>query len=51
MVNKMPKIRRVELLEEKIKQLELYHDQKCPERKIKIVRKMIKFYCKRLACL
>jgi hypothetical protein len=48
----MPKIRRIEILEEKIKQLEQYHDSsKCPERKLKTVRRLIEFYCRRLACL
>lgn len=47
----MTRTRKVELLEEKIKQLEQYHDSKCPEKKLKIVRKMIKIYCRRLACL
>lgn len=47
----MSKTRRVELLEEKIKQLEMYHDGKCPEKKLKTVRKLIKIYCRRLACL
>lgn len=40
-----------EILEEKIKQLEMYHDGKCPESKKKTVRRLMKFYCKRLACL
>lgn len=45
-------LRRVEILEEKIKQLERYHDgKKCPESKKKTVRRLMKFYCKRLACL
>lgn len=44
-------IRRAELLEEKIKQLEMYHDTRCPESKKKTVRRLMKFYCKRLACL
>lgn len=43
--------RRLELLEEKIKQLEMYHDTKCPESKKKTVRRLMKFYCKRLAYL
>ena len=47
----MPKIRRIEILEENIKQLEQYHDQKCPEVKLKTVRKLIKINCRKLARL
>jgi len=43
--------RRLELLKEKIKQLEMYQDTKMPPSKAKTVKRLIKFYCKKLACI
>lgn len=46
--------RRKEILEEKIRQLELYHDSRCPFHKLRIVERLMKKYSfrlQRLNCL
>ena len=46
------KEKRARLLEEKLAQLELYQDTKCPAVKIKTVRRLMKIYARQLAaCL
>lgn len=49
---KTTKEKRARLLDEKIAQLQLYQDTKCPAVKIKTVRRLMKIYAKQLAmCL
>ena len=40
----MSKKQRVNILEKKLEQLYIYHDKKCPNKKIEIVQKLIAHY-------
>lgn len=40
--------RRAEILQHKIEQLELYHNTRCPSRKLRLVQRMIEVFTLRL---
>ena len=44
-------IRRVEILQHQIEQLELYHNTKCPSCKLRIVQRLIERFTRRLDIL